>query len=107
MITKAIIEEVISNYQVKVRIPIFDSSLNFKQATDNSSLSDAISNIILGCLFKESGNASNLNLDVECLTANSTVKLSKDTTIGDITYKDLKELIELKVNFQSIIDTLR
>lgn len=134
MITKAIIEEVISNYQVKVRIPIFDSSLNFKQATNNSSLSDAIicvmpkcnftpvkgdvvlvgfedfdlgKPIILGCLFKESGNASNLNLDVECLTANSTVKLSKDTTIGDITYKDLKELIELKVNFQSIIDTLR
>lgn len=134
MITKAIIEEILSDYKVRVRIPILDSSTNYKQSTSNSNLSEAIictlpkcifapsvgdivligfedfdlgKPVILGCLFKESGNLSKLNIEVECLKANSTIQLSKDTTIGDITYKDLEEVVKLKNNFQSIIDTLK
>ena len=133
MITKAIVQGIESDYKVKVRIPLFDSTSNFKQAVSTDNLSEAIictlpkctftptigdivivgfedfdigKPIILGCLFKETSNLSNMDLNVQCLTANSTVKLSEDTTIGDITYKDLKELVELKNNFQSILDSV-
>lgn len=133
MITKAIIEDIVSDYQVKVRIPIFDSSDGFSQATSTTELNNAIictlpkcsfnpsigdivlvgfedfdpgKPIILGCLFKESGNTSVMDLEVGCLTANSIVKLSENTTIGTITYKDLQELVDLKNNFQFILETL-
>lgn len=115
MVTKAIIDSIINEYTVKVRIPFINKN--------NNNTSDAIictlpqcqflpvvgdvvlvafedyqisKPIIIGCLFKESGNTSLINITTQALTVESKAILSKDTTIGDITYDDLKELIAFK-----------
>lgn len=62
--------------------------------------------VIIGCLFKESGNVSLIDLNVQCLTTNSITKLSNTTTIGDITYDELKNLKGLQQNLQSTIKNI-
>ena len=116
MITKAIIEKVISDYEVKVRIPLLDSTTAFKQSVDIDGLSsaticispksrfipavgdvvfvafednDAGKPVIIGCLQKETGNISSLDLNVESLNASSSINLSNNTTIGDLSYEKI------------------
>lgn len=138
MVTKAIIESVESQYLVKVRIPILDSSPEFVDATNYDSLSDATictlprtsyvpeigdivfvafedndkgRPIIIGCLFKESGNDSQVNIEANNLIVNSKTQLSSSTSIGNISYDELKYLEGLKQNiqatFQNIEDRLK
>lgn len=133
MVTKAIIESVEDIYSVKVRMPTLDSIPEYAGATSVNELSDAIictlprssyipevgdivivafedndlgKPIILGCLFKETNNISQVNLEVNDLKVTSHVSLSKDIDIGDISYNELKYLIGLKQNIQSTIDNI-
>lgn len=121
MLTKAYIEEVISNYEVKVRIPVLDSLSGYSQSTRVSDLStaifctlpncsyypaigdvvivgfedsDASKPIILGCLFKEDGNLSKVGINLGDLSAESTISLSKNISIGDISYTQLENLLK-------------
>lgn len=123
MITKAIIEKVISDYEVKVRIPLLDSTIAFKQSVDIDGLSsaticispksrfipavgdvvfvafednDAGKPVIIGCLQKETGNISSLDLNVESLNASSSINLSNNTTIGDLSYEKINSLFDIK-----------
>ena len=123
MITKAIIEKVISDYEVKVRIPLLDSTTAFKQSVDIDGLSsaticispksrfipavgdivfvafednDAGKPVIIGCLQKETGNISSLDLNVESLNASSSINLSNNTTIGDLSYEKINSLFDIK-----------
>ena len=133
MVTKAIIEEVINNYQVKVRIPILDSTENFSTSTSQVELSTAIvcvqprstfvpevgdivivsfedndkgKPIIIGCLFKESDNLSQVDLTARNLTVNEGTVLSKNTQIGDIDYNQLKYLQGLQEPVQQALTNL-
>lgn len=123
MITKAIIEKVISDYEVKVRIPLLDSTTAFKQSVDIDGLSsaticispksrfipavgdivfvafednDAGKPVIIGCLQKETGNISSLDLNVESLNASSSINLSNNTTIGNLSYEKINSLFDIK-----------
>ena len=57
--------------------------------------------VIIGCLFKESGNTSSIDLDVQNLIVKSICKLSEMTSIGDINYEQIKYLKGLEQNIQS------
>ena len=131
MVTKAIIESVDSPYQVTVRIPLFNSSSNFVQGTDilnkaiicippNCSFIpevgdivlvafedfDAGKPIIIGCLFKESGNTSTINLNAESLNIEGTTTLSNQVKIGNITYKELECLKGCSENIQQSLNNI-
>lgn len=133
MITKGIIEEIISPYEIIVRIPILDSVSEFSESTHNHNLSTAIvcvpprsrfipelgdvvilgfedndrgKPIILGCLFKESGNSSQFDTELQNLTVTSTAKLSEQTSIGNINYEQLQYLQGLEENIQVALDRL-
>ena len=133
MITKGIIEEIVSQYEIIVRIPILDSVSEFSESTSNANLSTAIvcvqpkfkfipevgdivilgfedndkgKPIILGCLFKESGNTSQVNTEVQDLVVNGTAKLNKQTIIGDVTYSQLEYLLGLNENINAALTDL-
>lgn len=133
MVTKAIIENIDNAYSVKVRIPLFDSTQDFLDSTSAYDLSDAIictlprtnyipevgdivlvafedndkgKPVIIGCLFKESGNTSQIDSELNSLKVNATTTLSEQTYIGKISYKELQYLQGLEGNIQMMIDSL-
>ena len=137
MVTKAIIEQINSPYEVVVRIPLFNSISTFSQSTKANNLNSAIictlpqcnfiptvgdivfvafedndigRPVVIGCLFKESGNTSGINLNVRELIVNGNTYLSEDTQIGDVTSDEIKQLKNLKFaleDLQSQIDSIR
>ena len=133
MVTKAIIESINDTYSVKVRIPLLDSVGDYSDATPSAELSDAIvctlprtsyipeigdivivtfedndlgKPIIIGCLFKDSGNLSQINSELNSLKVVANTTLSKDVNIGDISYKELQYLSGLKQNLQGTINNI-
>ena len=133
MVTKAIVESIDNIYSIKVRIPILDSGKEFTDATLYNNLSEATvclpprasyipqigdivfvafedndkgKPIIIGCLFKESGNTSQINIELNDLKVNSKSVLSNNTTIGDITYEEIKYLAGLKQSVQSTFNNI-
>ena len=131
MVTKAIIEEIVSPYEVKVKIPILDST------KDNVSLTGELSSaiictlpkvayipevgdvviitfedndrgkpIILGCLFKESSNISQVNITTNQLNVTGSSELSRNIKIGNISYNQLKFLEGLEENIQAALDNI-
>lgn len=128
MITKGIVEEILTNYSIKVRLPILDSIEGTRDATPTSDLSEAIvcvapnseinftvgdivivgfednddsKPIILGFLFKESGNTSSISNNLSKLNVNVSAKLPRDTSIGNISSQDISMLQGAKFNIQS------
>lgn len=135
MITRAIIEQKLNEYQYKVRIPIFDKSASAPLSTSIKDLcvavasmpkgiynslqegdvvivgfedNDAGTPIILGHLYREALNNSQglPTVIVDVLQANHQANLPTNTTIGTINYKDIFSLDGIKGNVQSQIDTL-
>lgn len=127
MVTKAIIEDIDDIYSVKVRIPMYDSTPEFTDSTKTADLSSAIictlpqtsyvpavgdivlvafedndkgKPVIIGCLFKESGNLSGVDIKANNL------KVSGNFTIGSISYDQLKYLEGLEQNIQNTLDNL-
>lgn len=128
MITKGIVEEILTDYSIKVRLPILDSIEGTRDATSTSDLSEAIicttpnseinftvgdivvvgfednddsKPIILGFLSKESGNTSSISNNLSKLNVNVSAKLPKDTSIGNISSQDISMLQGAKFNIQS------
>jgi hypothetical protein len=131
MLTKGIVEKVITPYKVKVRLPIFDAIEGTRNATETNELSEAIicslpnsSNlvnigdiviigfedndtskpIVLGHLLKESTSKSLVNLKLGSLTVEGSTNLNENTYIGDIKPNELKSLLNIKSNIQGQID---
>lgn len=111
MITKGIIEQVVDEYSVKVRLPIFDKLKNAQGATPSSQLpelyfctlpncyiapkindivfvsfedNDFSKPFILGYLFNQDAPQSTVDAVLNSLTVSGDTKLSKNTTIGDV-----------------------
>lgn len=127
MITKGIVEKIISPYLIKVRLPIFDKIEEAKDSTKVNDLSEATictlpnsgnqvdigdivfvgfedndysKPIILGHLFKESLAKANIDITTRLFTTTSLTKLYKQTYIGEVTPQEIECLKNIESNIQ-------
>lgn len=134
MIARGIVEKILDNKEILVRVPLLNKSANAPGATPTEELDPAVvcnmpncsvsvkvgdivfvgfenndysKPIILGYLFSDSGNASQLNIEADTLTVNSKVKLPADTSIGKVTSSDIYNLFQSSDNLQQQIDYLK
>lgn len=134
MICRGIVEKILSNYQVAVRIPLIHQSYNSPQSTKTSGLptssictipgahpniqvgdivivgfenNDEGKPIILGYLYKEQLSNTALSLLLRSLEVSGSTKLPSDTTIGSVSKLDLENLSGTKGNLQKQIDNLK
>ena len=132
MITKAIVEEIISPYSARVRMPILNAIKGAKQSTPTDELSiatictipnaknninvgdivfvsfendDTYYPLVLGQLYCEK-NTSQSNIDTLSLNVESHATLPMSSIIGDVEYDDISQLKELKGSIQSQITQL-
>lgn len=133
MITKAIVEEVINPYQVKVRIPLLnrgtDSAMSTKSADLNTATICSLPNcyvnihvgdvvfvgfednttykaVILGHLCKESQLPSYSTLTLNDVYVNGECVLTDKTTIGNVSSSELSCLQGTRDNLQKQLDFL-
>ena len=133
MVTKAIVEEIISEYKVKVRIPIYDKAKEDLTATSSKDLSiatmctlpsssngvktgdivfvsfedyDRSKPVIVGHLYAEANKGSFANLQLNSLIVNNNCTLPKSTRIGEVKYNDLLQLISTNGDLQKQINDL-
>ena len=134
MITKGIVEEIISPNEVRVRIPIFDRARDTSMSTKNSDLTVAsicsLPNcynfvqvgdvvfvgfednttyraIILGHLLTNNEhNTSEMRMNLNKLCVEGEARLSSETSIGQVTSTELGMLAGLTDNIQKQLDLL-
>ena len=133
MITKAVVEEIVSPYQVKVRIPLFDKSDSSAQSRNTEDLNIATicslpncyinlqvgdivfvgfedntyyKAVVLGHLCRNIESETYADLILSSLNVNMSAKLPQDTTIGDITTSELSCLQGITENIQKQINDI-
>lgn len=133
MITKAFIEEIISPYEVKVRIPVLDrvtsSSLSTSKENLNVATICSLPNcyinpqvgdvvfvgfedntyykaVILGHLSRQSMTNTYPDMNIRNLEVIASAKLGSDTSIGEVTPSNIQHLKNTKDNLQRQIDNL-
>lgn len=133
MITKGIIEEIVSPYEVKVRIPILDRSTTSSLSTSTENLNTATicslpncyinlqigdvvfvgfedntyyKAVILGHLCRESDTLPYADVTLGALKAKRSARLPQETYIGSVTATELQHLTGLRDNLQRQIDNL-
>lgn len=131
MVCKAIIEQIVSDYKVKVRIPTFHRgeesvgctpSIDIPTATicvppsiyPSLKVKDVVfvdfeddnvdKPVVMGVLF--SSNCYNIKSDIKgnSLIIDVNAKLPKDTTIGEVTSQNIQHLTGLNNNAQKQLD---
>lgn len=134
MITKGIIEEVISPYKYRVRLPIYDQIKSSSTATPtnllpiaslcglpNTSYNFYVGDIvyvadennerdnlvILGSFIKDNDSKHGADLSAEFINIGTSAQLPEDTTIGNVKSGELAGLIGLHDNIQQQIDYLQ
>ncbi len=133
MIRRAIVEQVVNPFRVKVRIPEVDRAKKSSQhiSTDeldeltvcvpagwhpNFQIGDIVivsydvfspdESVVIGFLYKE--NLESISeVDITQLIVSSYAKLPKNTTIGDVTSIQLQNLTGVKDNIQKQLDSLQ
>lgn len=133
MITRGIIEKVISKYSYLVRIPVYNQVTSAANYTPTDELSvatvcvqagnspkyklgdivyidfedsDIGQPIILGLLYRENMTSTANNTEVSSLTVSVNAKLSEDTSIGEVTGNEISQLKGAADNIQWQIDKL-
>lgn len=133
MITKGIIEDIVSPYEVKVRIPLLDRSSTSSLSTATENLNSATictlpncymnlqigdivfvgfedntyyKAVILGHLSREASTSTYVDLSMRNLTVLDSAKLPSSTSIGELTAEKIQDLIGLKDILQQQIDEL-
>ena len=133
MIYKAIIEEIIDEYTVRVRVPLIHRTVDSHEHTATEDLPIAVTctlpntyismqkgdivivgfenndlskPIVLGYLYKEVFSSSMISPKFFCLEVVDTATLGKNTSIGDVTPLELQRLAGLRENLQYQLDIL-
>ena len=133
MIRRAIVEQVVSPFRVKVRIPEVDRAKKSSQhiSTDeldeltvcvpagwhpNFQIGDVVivsydvfspdESVIIGFLYKENLESVS-ELDITQLIVSSYANLPKNTVIGDVTANQLHSLTGVRDNIQQQLDSLQ
>ena len=134
MITKAIVEEVLSPYQVRVRVPTLDRVTTSQISTSNENLNVATicslpncytniqvgdvvivgfedntyyTAVILGHLCRSSESSTYANLKLNDLLVNTKATLPRETTIGDVSSQEVSCLSGINDNIQRQLDSLK
>ena len=133
MITKAIVEEILSPYEVKVRVPVLDrcdwnmatSPENLNTATVcslpncyvNLKVGDIVfvgfedntyyKAVVLGHLCREAASTTYADLILNSLTTHSDTILSSNTTIGNVTAENIKCLEGVSDNIQRQLNYIK
>ena len=134
MITRGMIEEVISPYEVRVRIPTLDRSPKSSISTSKENLNIATictlpncyvnlqvgdvvfvafednsynNVVVLGHLSREVNYDTYADVNFNDLNVIATAHLPSQTTIGDVTEFEIHSLIGTKDNLQGQIDLLK
>ena len=134
MITKAIVEEIISPYQVKIRIPTLDKAEHSPLSTSAADLNTAticsLPNcyinvqvgdvvfvgfedntyyraVILGHLCREAMSESYADVTFGNIAVRASAELPNDTRIGELSYEQLQALSGIKENIQKQIDSIK
>ena len=134
MITKAIVEEVVSPYQVKVRIPLLNgiSSSTISTPSDElniatiCSLPNCLTNlqvgdvvfigfednthhkaVVLGCLLKEARTTSYADLELNDLIVHGKTTLPIETSIGNVTPDNIRSLEGISDNIQQQLNLIK
>lgn len=134
MITKGIIEEVLSPYEVRIRIPTLDRDKSSSLSTSTEHLNIATictlpncyvnlqvgdvvfvgfedntyyKAVVLGHLCREAEYTTYMDLNIGNLIVNSSAKLPSETSIGELSSIDLSQLKGVKDNLQKQIDMLQ
>ena len=133
MLTKGIVEEVLSDYQAKVRLPIFNKAKNAVGATPKSELNTAIvctlpntvlglqvgdvvivgfednstsKPIILGYLSTDRPSKAKSSINLNGLSVESQATLPASTTIGLVSAENIQALEGIKANIQWQLDLI-
>lgn len=133
MITRAYVEEVVDKTLVRVRIPIFNKIKSAAGATPTQNLPTAVlctipscimnpkvndvvivgfeedtysRPIVLGYLFSDNMQETLCDLTLSSLVLKGNCKLSTDTSIGEVSAEDIKQLKDTKGNIQQQLDLL-
>lgn len=133
MITKAIVEDIIDDYRVRVRIPVFDRTEQSSIHTPTRNLDVALLCVqpgcrvrlrvgdvvfvdkdkreenptILGMLFRPESDEARCRLRLEDIVIDNTATLPADTTIGNITAAQLRCLLGVSSNIQRQLEELK
>lgn len=133
MITKGIIEEVVTPYELRVRLPLLDraeqSSLNIPfedlrvglvstlpnckpnlqvgdvvfVSVDDASEDEAV---IVGYLYREASTETYCDMILEDLEVKYNTTLSSSTRIGDVQPQEIHQLLGVRENIQKQLDDL-
>ena len=134
MITRGIVEEIVSPYQVKVRIPLLDRAHDSPLSTSTESLNTATicclpncymnmqvgdvvfvgfedntyyKAVILGHLSREVMSNTYSDVNLGTLTVISGADLPQSTTIGNVSSTEISRLSGVTENIQKQIDYLK
>lgn len=134
MLTKGVIEKIISPYKAKVRLPVYDSLKDVNYSTSTENLSEATvcslpncdfalnvgdvvfvsvedndfhKPVIVGFLYSQNKALTQVDAKLNSLEVITDTKLSSETTIGKVSAESIQSLYGVKENIQAQIDELK
>lgn len=134
MITKAIVEEIVSPFQVKIRIPVLDGAKQSQMSTKTEDLNIATicslpncyinlqvgdivfvgfedntyyKAVVLGHLSREAMSETYADVNFGSLNVHGSTNLSLDTQIGEVSSYDLQNLKGTSENIQKQLDAIK
>lgn len=134
MITRGIIEQILSRYQFRIRIPSIDRTVQSSTRTNTENLNTAVvctlpgcdpniqvgdivfisydptadeDAVILGYLYRSKMTSTQCNLILADLEVTQATRLSPNTSIGELTPYEINQLKGIKGNIQQQLDLLQ
>lgn len=133
MITKAIVEDVIDRYTIKIRIPTLDRTIQSSVRTLSENLDVAVvctlphfdlniqrgdivivakeetedDPIILGYLYRSKMTDTYADCILSSIGVHNSAQLPHDTSIGDVLSHEIQQLTGIRANIQKQIDELQ
>lgn len=135
MITKAIVEEIVDTYRLRIRIPVIDRMSDLSAVSNSESdlnvaavcslpnchmnlqpgdivfvsIDDLVPDdiVVLGSLYCSKETKSLCDMLIQRLNVTTEVVLPDNTTVGNVLPEELSQLSGVRDNIQKQIDALR
>jgi hypothetical protein len=134
MLLKAVVESIVDAFHVKVRVPLLDRDTTSSVHTSDGDLYTATicsmpncrlnlrvgdvvfvaiektypvhTMVVIGVLFREAVCNSYCDIELDELNVRTFCSLPRGTTLGDVSYKEIRQLLGVKDNLQEQINAL-